>query len=290
MKTKFVSINYGKDIVAAVLFTPKSHHFDRYPCIIVCHGAFELKENFFDFCRFLCAKKIGSIVIDMPGHGESSGERFHVNIEYWVKAIQATIDFIENQPEIDPARIGAFGFSSGGTAVLETAIIDPRLKALITLDATVKNYLNLFDTLSFKLINFAGKIKKKITGSDLRLNLTHLLKNAIAAHDETVNKNILSNPQTVASYASFPFPGAAQCAFVDTINRMDRIKIPTLVMHGKEDHIDPPQTAKIFFDRLTCVKELQLLENSGHCGYMDTQKTQVMELTADWANKHLSSK
>lgn len=283
-----VSIRSGQDTVSGVLFSPARSHPGGYPCIIVCHGAFESKENFFDFCGHLSQNDICSVVMDMPGHGESSGEKFHINIDQWVCAIRATIDFLSTAPEIDPGRIGIFGFSSGGTAAVEAALVDPRIKILITLDATVRNYLGFKDTLVFKAINFFGKLKKTITGSGIRLDLTYLLKTVSAAFDPAVNEIIISDPKIRAAYASFPFPGAAQCAFVDTIRRVHRIQIPTLIIHGKEDRVDPPQTAQLFFERLKCIKDLKLIDHSGHCGYLDSQKDQIMDLTVGWAKTYLS--
>jgi uncharacterized protein len=282
-----MSIRSGQDTLAGVLFSPSRSQKGGYPCMIVCHGAFESKENFFAFCDTLSRNLICAAVIDMPGHGESSGKKFHINIDHWVYAIRSTIDFVSSEPEIDPARIGIFGFSSGGTAAIEATLVDPRIKILITLDATIRNYLNLKDTLIFKSINAIGKVKKKFTGSDLRLDLTHLLKTVSAAYDPVVNEKIISDSKIRAAYASFPFPGAAQTAFVDTIQRVNHIKIPTLIMHGREDKVDSPQTAQLFFERLNCIKELKLIDQSGHCGYLDSQKDQIMELTVNWTKTHL---
>jgi alpha-beta hydrolase superfamily lysophospholipase len=287
--TRQLSFRYGKNNISGVLFPPQRRHPGGNSCIIICHGAFERKENFFEFCGRLSQNDICAAVIDMPGHGESTGEKFHIHIDHWVCAIRGAIDFLSSAPEIDPTRIGIFGFSSGGTAAVEATIVEPRIKALITLDATIRNYLNLTDTLIFISLNTIGKIKKKLTGSDLKLNLTHLLKTISAAYDPAVNEKIISDPNIRAAYAAFPFPGAAQCAFVDTIQRVSRIQIPTLIIHGKEDQVDSPQTARLFFDRLTCIKDLKLIDHSGHCGYMDSQKNQVMDLTIHWVKKHLST-
>ncbi len=283
-----VTIQCGETTLAGALFIPEMKGFQRLPCMIVCHGAFEYKENFFHFCDCLCANNICAVTIDMPGHGQSSGEKFHVHIDHWVDAIQSTTDFLADEKAIDPARIGIFGFSSGGTAAIEAAIADPRIKILVTLDATIRNYLNFKDTVIFKTLNMVGKIKRMLTGSDLRLNLTHLLKTISAAYDASVNETIVSNPKLRAAYASFPFPGAAACAFVDTIERVSRLAIPTLIMHGRQDQVDPPETAKLFYDRLACVKDLKIIEPSGHCGHLDSSKDQVVDLSVNWIHQHLS--
>ena len=287
MNTEKITIPCHLETLAGVFFKAGNSQKSSVPCIIICHGAFEHKENFFELADYLCKSGIYSIAIDMPGHGDSTGDRFHINIDLWVQSISATIDWLVMQPYIDENRIGAFGFSSGGTAVFEAALTESRLKALITLDATVKNYLNLWDTIAFKILTALGRIKYGLTGSGLRLNLVHVLKNAQVAYDPVINHSIISDQRMIDAYSAFPLPGAAPCAFVDTIKRIHGISIPTLVMHGEDDHIDPPKTAEMIFKTLTCEKSLEFLPQSGHCGYLDTQKHKIMKLTTDWALKRL---
>ena len=287
MSKESIVISFDHEKIAGVLFKTDNDQETPAPGLVICHGAFEYKENFFELAEYLAAQGISAIVIDMPGHGESTGERFHINIDLWVRSIRAAVDQLAGHPEIDEHRIGAFGFSSGGTAVLEAALADPRLKALITLDATVRNYLNLWDTFTFKTLNAVGILKKKVTGSDLRLKLLPVLKSARVAHDPAVNQSIISDPKMIDAYSAFPLPGAAPCAFVDTIRHISKISIPTLVLHGEEDHVDPPETAGILFETLTCEKAIELIPQSGHCGHLDTNRHKIMQLTADWALKHL---
>ncbi len=287
MNKKKITIPCHSETIAGVLFKADNNQKPPSPCIIICHGAFEYKENFFALADSLCKSGINSIAIDMPGHGESTGDRFHINIGLWCQSISATIDCLALQPDIDENRIGAFGFSSGGTAVFEAALAEPRLKALITLDATVRNYLNLWDTVTFKILTAIGRIKYKLTGRGLRLKLVHALKSALVAYDPTINQSIISDQRMIDAYSAFPLPGAAPCAFVDTIKRIHQISIPTLVMHGENDHIDPPKTAEMIFETLTCEKSLEFLPQSGHCGHLDTHKNKMMQLTKEWALKHL---
>src|ERR1044071_4929524 len=127
------------DVLSGMLFLPESPR--PAPAVIVCHGAGEFKENYFELCELLAARGIAALAIDMHGHGESSGERFCVEMRQWVSDVRAAIDFLHNHPRVDGNRIGAFGLSSGGTAIFETALVAKRLKALVALDATVRNCL-----------------------------------------------------------------------------------------------------------------------------------------------------
>ena len=287
MNPHHITIGFGTGHLSTAWFTPDNGNPGAFPCLILCHGAFDRKENFFGLAQFIASQGIAAVAVDMPGHGESDGPRSHLDMSEWVKAIQAVIDNLNANQSIDPDRIGAFGFSTGGTAVLEAALVEPRIKVLITLDATVRNYLNIWETMVFKSLIGLARVKKKLTGTDWRPNMLSVLKSATVAFDPAVNAQIINDPSLVEAYSAMPLPGAAACAFVDTITRVHRIKIPTLVMHGLEDEVDPPETAQRLFDCLDCKKSLELIPESGHSGHLDIQKTTVMTLTNNWIQKYL---
>ncbi len=280
-----MTIQTDTGAVAGALFAPDAA--GPFPCVVLCHGAFEYKENFFSFCRGLTRQGLAAAAIDMPGHGESAGDRYAIDVDAWVSAICAAIDFLIDEPVADAQRMGAFGFSSGGTAVLEAALKEPRIRALATLDATVQNYMGTWDTFLFKMLTRIGGLKKQLTGSDLRLNLQSVLKKAHVAYDPAVNEAIVSDPRLLAAYAALPLPGAAACAFVDTMDRVGGITAPTLVMHGENDQIDTKETAFQLFERLDCEKSIEIIPESGHCGHLDTHHEMILDLLANWMSTHL---
>ncbi|TAK97288.1 MAG: alpha/beta fold hydrolase, partial [Verrucomicrobia bacterium] len=143
-----VTIRSLGDELAGVLFLPEAH--TPAPVIVVSHGAGEFKENYFELCSLLAEKGIAALAMDMHGHGASQGGRHHVYMKEWVADIRAAIDFLTGHPRVDGGKIGAFGLSSGGTAILEAAMEDKRIKTLITLDATVRDSLPLVAGLFLK--------------------------------------------------------------------------------------------------------------------------------------------
>ena len=78
--------------LAGVLFL--SEEEQPSPVMIICHGAGEFKENYFELCELLAARGVATLAIDMHGHGASGGERFHVNMRAWVADVRAAIDFL----------------------------------------------------------------------------------------------------------------------------------------------------------------------------------------------------
>ena len=126
MQIESLSLRSLGDDLVGTLFLPTSEH--PAPALIVCHGAGEFKENYFEMCELLARNGVATLAIDMHGHGASAGERFYVSMHQWVADVRAAVDFLVTHPRIDANKIGAFGLSSGGTAILEAAIVDARLE------------------------------------------------------------------------------------------------------------------------------------------------------------------
>jgi uncharacterized protein len=260
------------------------------PLLIICHGAGDFKENYFELCEYLASRGFASLAVDMHGHGESQGERYHVEIDHWVADIAAAVEFLSQHPRIDSERIAAFGISSGGTAILEAAIVNPRIKALIALDATVRNSLPFGQTLFFKMLIGLAKMKRFFTGRDWRIPLLKFSGELHFATDPEVNARLQSDPKVVEAFMNFPLLGATQAFFVDTLRRVPSITVPTLVIWGEDDKLDPPETARRLFAALKCKKELHIIAGNGHAGHQDQNRSKVFELTAQWLSQNLGAR
>jgi alpha-beta hydrolase superfamily lysophospholipase len=270
--------------LSGILFLPQGSQ--AVPALIVCHGAGEYKENYFELCESLASRGVASLALDMHGHGESAGVPFRVEMREWVADIQSAIGFLQAHPRVDGKRIGAFGLSSGGTAILETALVDSRLKALIALDATVRNSLPVSLSCFLKILVVLGRINKFLTKRDLRVPLAKMGKFHLAS-DPELDKKLQQDPRGLAALMAFPFPGGAEAFFVDTIKRVAGIQAPTLVLWGEDDQLDPPETARLLHAALTCDKQLHIIPGNGHVGHLDRNKDKVFALTADWASQKL---
>jgi alpha-beta hydrolase superfamily lysophospholipase len=280
---QFQSLN---EQLKGVLFLPGAG--EGFPAMIICHGAGDFKENYLELCESLAKRGVATLVMDMHGHGESEGKRFHVNMEEWVADVRAAVEFLSSHPNVGPGRIGAFGISSGGTAILEAALVEPRLKALVALDATVRNSMPWVFALILKTLIFIGKGKKWLTKKELRLSLIKMVEGVKLAADPEVERRIRANPRCSEAFKDFPLPGAAHSFFVNTIERVSRITIPTLVLWGEEDQLDPPETARLLYNALICKKQLHIIPGNGHAGHLDRNRDQVFALTAKWALDNLA--
>jgi alpha-beta hydrolase superfamily lysophospholipase len=274
----------GDDIQAA-LFTPSSA--GPHPVLIITHGAGEFKENYYELSAHLVKHGIAALALDMHGHGHSGGKKYQIDMKEWVADIRAACDFVEKHEALDARRIGAFGLSSGGTAILEAAVVEPRIRSLVTLDATIMDTLPFGISVFMRTLAFIGKIKRMLTGHDLKISLVSMLDGLELASDPEINKRLQKDPGKLQAFMKFPLPGAVQAFIVDTIKRVPQIRVPTLVIWGEDDKLDPITTAQRLHRDLTCKKELVIVPGNGHVGHLDRNRDKVFELTSNWLLNHL---
>lgn len=81
----------------------------------------------------LLAAGIAVFVFDYRGFGESEGDPSYLDPLAQVEDWRAAVTYLESRPEIDPARIGAFGSggTGGGNAVM-VAGVDHRIRATVS--------------------------------------------------------------------------------------------------------------------------------------------------------------
>jgi len=112
--------------------------------IVIAHGSpgrgvgLALAEG-----RGLVAAGYGVLSLDLPGYGDSEGDRRWD--DRFVEAISRGLDFAVAQEGVDRQRIVGLGYSNGGCAMARAAVADDRIRALILLAA----YTNLTDQLHF---------------------------------------------------------------------------------------------------------------------------------------------
>jgi alpha-beta hydrolase superfamily lysophospholipase len=283
MRVADLSFSAGGTMLAGRLFAPKLEA--PAPAVVVCHGAGESKENYEELCRYLAGRGIAALAIDMHGHGASGGKRYSVDMSEWVAAVRAAVELLAGQPEVDPNRIGAFGLSSGGTAILEAALVEPRLKALVTLAPTVRDSLPLGQSLLFRVLRWVGWAKRILTGQDLEIPLERLVDHVTLVADPEIELRLRERMRRDRPY--LPLPSAFQAFVVDTIERVKRITAPVRIIWGEHDQIDPVASGRELFAALACEKSLEIIAGNGHATHLDKDRERVYSLAAGWVMEHL---
>ncbi|MBN1933896.1 MAG: alpha/beta fold hydrolase [Anaerolineae bacterium] len=98
--------------------------------IIVLHGHSAHRGVMLEHARILARHGYGVLLYDLRAHGDSGGDQFTYG---WadVQDVAATLEFLRAQPNVDPGRIGLFGFSLGGQIALRATAQFPDIQAVI---------------------------------------------------------------------------------------------------------------------------------------------------------------
>jgi dienelactone hydrolase len=76
------------------------------------------------------------LTVDLPGQGMLPAEGKTFRTDTWVP-LRAVVDYALGRPEVDPARLAAYGISGGGLFAPQAAQHDKRIKAVAMSSATV---------------------------------------------------------------------------------------------------------------------------------------------------------
>jgi uncharacterized protein len=96
--------------------------------IILVHGTGAERSSLVFETGFLSQAGFGVLALDLPGQGASEGRtRWGVPERH---AISAAVDWLRTRGEVDPERIGGFGFSMGAYVLTQAAVLDRRLRAV----------------------------------------------------------------------------------------------------------------------------------------------------------------
>ena len=103
-----------------------------HPAVVFAHGRGSGKDSPRNaaVAAALRARGFAAFLLDFTGHGESEGTEADSTLAQQADDLGAALDAIQGLDEIDPARVGLAGASSGAAAALLAAARDARVRAL----------------------------------------------------------------------------------------------------------------------------------------------------------------
>lgn len=99
--------------------------------VIVGHGTPGSRADLWSDVEILARVGFGVLALDWPGHGETGGRMRLGTPER--DAFRAAVDFLASRDDVK--HIGAYGFSNGGSLVVMGAADDPRVRAVLAVNA-----------------------------------------------------------------------------------------------------------------------------------------------------------
>ena len=238
--------------------------------ILLLHGLFEHKGRQTINAEWFEKLNITPFLIDLPGHGkdvENKGD-----LESWEQNNDAVIEAFKQLEEADQKIL--FGHSYGG--LLATYVV---LKQLIKPDYLILS-APLFEDNYPKLIRSLSKPMAKIAP---KLRAPSPVTKRNISTDKSVAQDYFKDPLVFRSL-TFRFGYAITQAQTFVDENIDKLTIPTIVLHGKGDSIVPISGCKNI-SKLENVTFIEV-ENSKHEILNQDTRPFVLSEIHQWLRKN----
>ena len=93
--------------------------------LIFVHGLGSNRSALLDQAAMLAEAGYGALMFDLRAHGRSQGTRSSWGLAE-VADVQAALQFLQNQPEVNAEKIGIIGHSMGGAIAIRAAAQPPK--------------------------------------------------------------------------------------------------------------------------------------------------------------------
>ena len=111
------------------------HPLQNRAAVVLLPGSGSTRSSVLEHAVVLARHGFGVLLFDPRGHGGSGGQAMDFGW-YGEQDVPAAVTFLQQQPDIDPARIGAVGLSMGGEQAIGALAVDPRIRAVVAEGAT----------------------------------------------------------------------------------------------------------------------------------------------------------
>jgi len=218
---------------------------------------------------------MATYAVDLRGHGESAGQRGHVDSwSQWVDDAAAFVKRVENETT---GEVVPLGHSFGGVVMLSAARAARLSKArrfvvsnpALRLTKEVPAWLS---RVSKTLANFAPKLT-------LNNNVDAATVSRIPEVVEAYRTDpLVHNKITARLYAEW------RRASKDNLDHAGDIKLPFLNLAGTADPLIDPESSRELHQRAPA-SELRMLEGRYHEPFNDLGSDEVFDLIASWLGK-----
>ena len=239
----------------------------------VAHGLGEHSGRYTAFAEAMGRRAMGTFAVDLRGHGNSAGQRGHV--DSWSQWTDDVAGFVRRVESLVGGEVIPVGHSFGGAALLSTVLAGKLEKSR-----------------RFIVSSPALKVKVPVPGWKMTLaQVASRVTPRLALNNEVDAATISRIPEVVSAYRSDPlvhsrlssrlgteFLNATQ----DILARAGQIKIPFLILAGTADKLIDPAGSEELHRRTEKTSELHLLEGRYHEPFNDLGAEEVFDIIDRW--------
>ena len=222
--------------------------------ILLLHGAYGRSEDMLNTANTFRASGYRAVLVDMRGHGRSTGERITYGVQE-SKDLSQVIDLLERRHLVE-GKVGVYGFSFGGATAIDLAALDPRVGAVVA----IAPFSSLRDA--------AGHIiRTKIPGAELFVT------------EHWIDRTI----QEASRQGEFDWQAA------DTVAAIQRTEARVLLVHGDADRFVEPYHSVRLNQAAGARSRIVLVPGAGHDDLATDDQGAVARLALSWFNRWIAT-
>lgn len=266
---------------------------ERRPAIVVCAGFGAPKElRVPGVCEWLTNAGYVSLRFDFQGFGEAEGPKWRLIPLEQVQNARDAITFMQQQPEVDPARIGLYGNSWGGAPAVWTAAVDQRVKCVVTNGSPMngERWMQRLRRL-WEWIEFQERLKKDRVQRALTGKSEYVPSDEIMPPDPRTDSEHKKSDKLMSWRFQLPLETGEAIIDFKPEDMVSRIAPrPIMFIHCDRDILIPLEEAFTAYARAGEPKRVLTVEGAQHHDvYYSPWREQVLGATVDWYRQHLGS-
>lgn len=242
----------------------------------VVHGLGEHSGRYERFARGMARFQMGTYAVDLRGHGESHGQRGH--IDSWSQWVDDTATFVRHVEKVVPGEVVPLGHSFGGAILLSTVLAG-----------------ELSESRRFVLSSPALRLKVAVPAWKMTLGRAASRVTPRLSMSNEVDPGTVSRlPEVVEAYRTDPLVHSKISSRTytellraqgDIFAHADDIKVPFLILAGTDDRLIDPQGSVALHARAPGISDLRLLEGRYHEPFNDLGDEEVFSTIAEWLRR-----
>jgi pimeloyl-ACP methyl ester carboxylesterase len=277
----------GRTLAGVVRLPDNVGAGERRPAFIVLHGFGSNMNagNVLTPCAMLEEFGYVTLRFDMPGCGESEGEKGRLICLEQVGAVREALSLLAQHPHVEPSRIAVMGSSFGAAVAVYAGGVDARIAAVISASGWghgERKFRGQHPTpeawAKFAAMLEEGKRHRARTGQSLM----------VPRYD------IVPIPEHMRGHV---MPGSIQMFPAETAQSMYDFRAeevvgkiaprPLLLLHSATDSVTPVEQSIRLFEHAGQPAELHLFADTDHFMFAETN-TRVRRIVQDWLAEYFA--
>jgi acylglycerol lipase len=238
----------------------------------VIHGHGEHSGRYERFARGMAARRMATYAVDLRGHGESAGQRGHV--DSWLQWVDDAASFVKHVENETTGEVVPLGHSFGGVVMLSAARAEKlsRARRFIVSNPALR--------LTKEVPGWLSTVSKGLSVVAPRLALSNNVDAATVSRIPEVVEAYRTDPLvhgkiTTRLYAEW------RRASRDNLDHAGDIKLPFLILAGTADPLIDPEISRELHRRAPA-SELRMLDGRYHEPFNDLGSEEVFDVIASW--------